>query len=143
MTPILPMFDDLTLIAATVLMEAGNQSFEGKVAVAWVIMNRDAWSQSPGVDDVILAPWQFSAWNTDNRARASLQDTMRNQPALWSECMKAAAAALWAFVPDPTHGAVMYLNPVVTRKLRGGTLPDWYDAAKVTAVIGDHEFLRS
>lgn len=140
---ILPILDDLTLMAATILMEAGNQSFEGKVAVGWVIMNRDAHTASAGIDDVVLAPWQFSAWNTDNKARASLQDVMQKQPALWSECMKAAAAAMWQFVPDPTHGAVMYLNPVVTRKIRGGTLPDWYDAAKVTAVIGDHEFLRA
>jgi spore germination cell wall hydrolase CwlJ-like protein len=140
---ILPIFDDLTLIAATVCMEAGNQSFTGKVAVAYVILNRDRLTDSEGVDDVVLAPWQFSAWNTDNRNRARLQDTMRNNPALWSECMKATAAALWEFVPDPTHGATMYLNPVVTKKIRGGTLPDWYDAAKVTAVIGDHEFLSA
>lgn len=140
---ILPILDDLTLMAATILMEAGNQSFEGKVAVGWVMMNRDRKTSSPGIDDVIFAPWQFSAWNTDNPARARLQDAMTTQPAIWNDCMKAAAAAIWAFVPDPTHGAVMYLNPVVTRKIRGGTLPDWYDATKVTAVIGDHEFLKA
>jgi hypothetical protein len=139
---ILPILDDLTLTAMTICMEAGNQAFIGKVAVAWAIKNRDVLTTSEGVDDVVLAPWQFSAWNTDNKARAGVQDVMLKQPALWSECFKAACAAFFDFVPDPTHGATMYLNPVVTKKIRGGTLPDWYNPAKVTAVIGDHEFLK-
>ncbi len=139
---ILPILDDLTLTAMTVCMEAGNQAFEGKVAVAWAIRNRDKLTTSEGVDDVVLAPWQFSAWNTDNKARANVQDVMLKQPALWQECIKATCAAFFDFIPDPTHGATMYLNPVVTKKIRGGTLPDWYDPAKVTAVIGDHEFLK-
>jgi len=139
---ILPILDDLTLTAMTVCMEAGNQSFNGKVAVAWAIKNRDALTTSPGVDDVVLAPWQFSAWNTDNKARARVQDVMLTQPALWHDCIKATCAAFFDFIQDPTHGATFYLNPVVTKKMRGGTLPDWYDAAKVTAVIEDHEFLK-
>lgn len=139
---ILPQIDDLTLMAGTVLMEAGGESFEGKVAVAWVIVNRDAKTKDEGLDDVVWSPFQFSAWNTDNKMRAALQTRMLHEPALWNECMKAGAAALWGFIPDPTHGANMYLNPALTKQIRGGTLPDWYDASKVTAVIGHHEFLK-
>lgn len=138
---ILPLLDDLTLMAGTILMEAGGESFDGKVAVAWVIMNRDARAKHPGIDEIVWAPYQFSAWNTDAQARSHLQATMLSNPALWDECMKAAAAAIWRFIPDPTHGATMYLNPTLTKQIRGGTLPDWYDASKVTAVIGAHEFL--
>lgn len=138
---ILPLLDDLTLMAGTILMEAGGETFDGKVAVAWVIMNRDKRAAHPGIDEIVWAPYQFSAWNTDAQARAHLQATMLSNPSLWNECMKAAAAAIWSFLPDPTHGATMYLNPVLTKQIRGGTLPDWYDASKVTAVIGAHEFL--
>jgi spore germination cell wall hydrolase CwlJ-like protein len=140
--PILPLLDDLTLLAATVYMESGGEPFEGKLAVAWVIVNRDATGPDPGLDDVILRPWAFSAWNTDHRARAALQTAMNERPVAWVESMKAAAAALFGLVPDPTNGATHYLNEALTRTIRGGTLPDWFDADKVTARLGQHTFLR-
>jgi spore germination cell wall hydrolase CwlJ-like protein len=139
---ILPVLDDLTLLAATVYMEASGEPFEGKLAVAWVVVNRDKYSPDPGVADVVLKPWQFSAWNTDNPQRAALQRVMTSGAQVWVDSMKAAAAALFGLLPDPTRGANFYLNPVLTRKIRGGTLPDWYDAGKVTVTIGHHEFLK-
>ena len=141
---ILPILDDLTLLAATVYMEAGAESFEGKLAVAHVVMNRDASSPDPGLDDVVLKPWQFSAWNTDHRARATLQTVMNDRPTAWIESMKAAAAALFNLLPDPTAGATFYLNEALTRKLRkDGSLPDWFNEERVTVRIGRHTFLRA
>lgn len=53
---------DLYLLAAIVYAEAGNQSYEGQLAVASVVMNRVAsgkWGST--IKDVIYAPNQFSA----------------------------------------------------------------------------------
>lgn len=140
---ILPVLDDLTLLAATIYMEARGEPFEGKVAVGWVILNRDARSAEDGLADVVLAPFQFSAWNSDSRARARLQAAMQGQAPDWRDSLRAAAGVLFGFLPDPTHGATFYLNVEETKRMRGGTLPSWYDPARVTARIGLHEFLRA
>ena len=55
---------------------------------------------------------------------------------------KAAAGALWILWPDPTGQANHYLNPVLTKKIRKGALPDWADAEKKTVTIGRHDFYR-
>ena len=56
--------DPLRAMAATVWGEARGEPFEGKVAVAWVIINR---SRKPGwwgedIRSVCSARWQFSCW---------------------------------------------------------------------------------
>ncbi|MBS4899513.1 MAG: cell wall hydrolase [Clostridiales bacterium] len=52
---------DLAMMAAIIECEAGNQPYEGRIAVGSVIMNR---VESPRFDnnlrDVLYAPWQFS-----------------------------------------------------------------------------------
>ena len=56
---------DLYLLAAIVFGEAGNQSYEGQLAVAAVVMNRlhnGAWGNT--ISSVIYAPNQFAATST-------------------------------------------------------------------------------
>ena len=53
--------DDLSLLAALIYCEAGNQSREGKVAVGAVVMNRIASSSYPStISDVIYQSGQFA-----------------------------------------------------------------------------------
>lgn len=57
--------DDLYLLAAIVFGEAGNQSYEGQLAVASVVMNRlnsGLWGNT--LAEVIYAPYQFEATGT-------------------------------------------------------------------------------
>ena len=131
-------WDDLTLCAATTFLEAAGEPDEGILAVAWVIRNRMD-ERHQGVKEVTLAPAQFSCWNADYRpmAEARLAGADGAESA-W----KAAAGALWRFVPDPTRGADHYLNPVLTKKIRKGAMPSWYDPTKITIQIGHHEFLK-
>lgn len=142
-------WDELTLLAATVALEAEGEAAEGQLAVACVVMNRvRAWGRT--LHQVILGPdgqayddgtpfEAWSCWNDDYRiqARARL-DALGAFPPAW----RAAAAALWQLTDDPSHGATFYLNVELTKKIRAGTLPAWFDPAKVTAVIGRHTFLR-
>jgi spore germination cell wall hydrolase CwlJ-like protein len=63
--PVKASADDLYLLAAIVYGEAGNQSYEGQLAVASVVMNRlrsGLWGSS--LSDVIYAPYQFEATGT-------------------------------------------------------------------------------
>ena len=56
------MFNDRDLLAKTLQAEAGNQGLGGMLAVGNVIFNRIDQSNS-NLQDVILSPGQFSAWN--------------------------------------------------------------------------------
>jgi len=126
--------DDLYFLVLTVSMEAGGEPYEGKLAVAYTVMNR-----GKSVIDTVLRSYQFSAWNTDSSTRLGIDDT---PIAVLRECYKASCAAYFKLSEDPSLGATHYLNEEVTRKARGGTLPTWFDESKVTARIERHTFLK-
>jgi len=154
------LWDDVTLVAATVFLEADGEPDEGKLAVAYVIVNRrDAWRLS--TRQVVLGPegsaWAdakpfeaFSCWNDDFRRVAQSRLVAAGQQ---ERCWWAATGALWRSLPDPTQGATFYLNVPLTLKIRAdGRLPAWAadpadrtrpDPSKVTVVINRHTFLRA
>jgi spore germination cell wall hydrolase CwlJ-like protein len=124
--------EDLYWLACTVLMEAGGESTEGKLGVAWSIMNRH-YKTGHRPMKLVLAPWQYSCWNTTSPTRTLL---VTCTPAQREACHEAALAAFEQTEPDPTHGSTHYLNPTVLPKL-----PNWYERSLVRAVIGKHHFL--
>ncbi len=144
-------WSELTLLAATVALEAESEPPEGQLAVAFVTMNRvrGGWGS---VHHVILGvdghayndgrPFEaYSCWNDDYQAKARARLAALGSAA-WA--WKPAAAALWGLTDDPSLGATFYLNPDLTRKIRPQhDLPSWFDARKVTAVIGRHTFVRA
>ena len=131
--------DEITLMKWTIAMEAEGEPFEGKLAVAHVIMNRvNKWKKS--VADVCLRSFQFSAWNTDSPTRLRLDDI---DDRIMEVSHQAAVQAYDSqFQDDPTHGATHYLNIPLTRQLRGGTLPLWVAAMVKTVDIGQHSFYK-
>lgn len=126
--------DEIYFLAITVVMEAGGEPFDGKLGVAYVIMNR-----SGSVTDTVFRSYQFSAWNTDSATRMNLDIV---PDIVLMESYKAAVAAYFKLLPDPTKEATHYLNEELTRKIRRGSLPGWFDETKVTARIGKHTFLK-
>lgn len=131
----------LTSLAMTIAQEAGGESFAGKLAVGHVVMNRsELWKRT--VTDVIFKAYQFSAWLTGSATLIHMDEVT---DATWQECFAAACGAYFRALlgtNDPSGGATHYLNVEVTRELRGGSLPDWYDSDKVTVVIDRHTFLK-
>lgn len=143
--------DDLTLYAATVFLEGESEPDEGKLAVAWVIRNRmDAQKRLArqiilGVDGLVDGdgrPYEaFSCWNDDYRKQRTAR-FMSPDLIMWDRCWRAAVAAYWRLIPDPTKGATFYLNPTLTRQQRPlHDLPSWYAAQRVTLRVGRHEYL--
>lgn len=118
--------DDLWWLAETVKMEAGGESYDGQLAVAFVICTRrkSTW----GIRQVVLAPLQFSCWNGASAMR--VVDT--EQRSAW----QAAAAAYFRLADDPSIGATHYLRSDLAPK------PPWFDPVRVSATIGAHTFLR-
>lgn len=135
--------DELYLLTLTIIQEADAEPFGGKVGVGFVIVGR------PGsLSDTVFRNAQFSCWNQGSPTEQNLDTT---PDAIFRECYKAACAAYFHLVEDPTKGATNYLNEELTRKLRGGVLPGWardandptkIDVGKVTAKIGKHTFLK-
>ncbi len=135
------LWDGLTVMTATVFLEAEGEPDKGKLAVAWVMRNRADRKNLP-IRDICLAPWQFSCWNEDYRSQAEERlINARNTEPSW----RAACAAFWRLTPDPTEGCHNYLNIEETRRIRGGSLPQWAEEmldGGVRIDIGNHTFLR-
>lgn len=127
---------DIETLARTIYGEARGESFEGQVAVAWVIMNRykaqkKRWGYT--IEEVCMKPWQFSCWNENdpNRGRilaATFVDRAYIK-AYGIACLVSTEA-----LPDPTRGADHYHTHTI--------LPNWADEMQRMAVIGHHIFYR-
>ncbi len=128
---------EVFLIVMTVAMEAEGESYQGKLGVANVIVNR-AYQKGINIVDVVFKPYAFSAWNTRGGRQNAITGIKHN---VWAEAEKAAISAYYSIDSDPTHGATHYLNIPLTRRLRGGSLPRWVGRLKETTRIGKHTFL--
>jgi hypothetical protein len=93
--------DDTTLLAALIYCEAGNQSYEGMVAVGAVVMNRVASASFPNtISDVIYQSGQFTPAYSGALASALSSGVP-------STCYDAAVAALNGENPV---GSALYFN---------------------------------
>jgi spore germination cell wall hydrolase CwlJ-like protein len=155
------MTDD-DLLATCVADEAGNQPYEGKVAVAIVLANRQTIPyQSDGtVAGTVLRKDQFSGFwfemvdgaytrvcHTPEEAQARAEEKFRRYlgQSVWADCARAVEdARLWqqgqtmSFEPGPafaglTPDTVLYLNPAISHA-------PWATPEKQDAVIFDHTF---
>jgi predicted nucleic acid-binding Zn-ribbon protein len=119
----------------TIVFEASGETEIGKVAVAHVILNRTAigrWGNR--IRDVVTSPWQFEPWMT----RRSLIEKLSPDDPRYRDAAKIADTVLAGAVPDPTAGATHFLNPIVVRQRRGGSLPSWAEGDG--RPIGRHVF---
>lgn len=109
--------DDTTLLAALIQCEAGNEGFDGQVAVGAVVVNRMRSGGYPGsISGVVYQGGQFTP-----AASGKVAAVAASGPS--ASCMQAAAAALAG--TDNTGGALSF-RPVSSG--RGGV------------VIGNHVF---
>lgn len=107
--------DDQSLLASIIFCEAGNQPYEGQVAVGAVVMNRVRSGAFPNtVGEVIYQPGQFTP------AITGWLDQVRSSGGYTDTAMQAAADALAG------------VNPV------GGCL--YFDCGGSGMQIGDHYF---
>jgi spore germination cell wall hydrolase CwlJ-like protein len=137
---IIPNYDaeDRDYMIRTIAFEASDEPKAGKIAVAYVILNRiksGAWGDR--IKDVVTQPGQFEPWTTRREAieKLSLDDPRDRNAA------QIADAVLTGQIPDPTAGATYFLNPAVVRQRRGGSLPSWAQGEGQS--IGRHSFYAS
>ena len=119
----------------TIVFEGSGETEVGKIAIAYVVLNRKKsgrWGDS--IEDVVTSPWQFEPWMTRREAIKKLSTTDPR----YEDAARIADEALMGAVADPTEGATHFLNPVIVRQRRGGTLPTW--ASGKGQPIGRHVF---
>ena len=129
---------DLVILAQTVAGEAEGESYEGKLAVAYVAMNRvgdKRWP--PTASEVVLQKWQFSCFNAGSpRIKPMMQPEKYIGAGKWEECFRAAASAMFGLEPDPTFGANHYL----VTSIRDRT--SWSQGKTPTVEIDNHSFYK-
>ena len=102
---IIPNYDaeDRDYMIRTIVFEAADEPEEGKIAVAYVILNRiksGGWGDS--IKDVVTSPWQFEPWMT---RREEMEKLSPDAPS-YKNAAQIADAVLAGQVPDPTAGAM-------------------------------------
>lgn len=129
---------EIELIQWTVLLEAAGEPFEGKLAVAYVIVNRMKKAEKTAFD-ICWAPYQFSCWLDPLPTIAKKLN--RETLLVVAECRRAAAGAYDTRIADSSLGATHYLNKTLTIQ-QAGKLPSWVDALTHTVDIGAHSFYK-
>ncbi len=127
--------DGRDYLIRTLAFEASGETKVGKVAVAHVILNRKRsgrWGRK--IADIVTSPWQFEPWMT---RKNEIEGLSRTDPR-YLEAAEIADAVLAGQTSDPTAGATHFLNPVIVRERRGGSLPSWADSDGQP--IGRHVF---
>ena len=132
-------------LTRTIYGEARGESFEGKIAVAHVILNRARrgkankalgkfWGND--VESVCLAPWQFSCWNENdpNLEKMLALDPGSDDPVV-KECLWAAVSAFSGFLEDNTGGADHYYSMYCE-------MPVWASDKSNTRTFGRHDFYQ-
>ena len=126
---------DIDNMTRTVMGEAGDQSDQGKAAVAHVIMNRvqqGKWGDNPSA--VVHAPGQFEPWQTRRRELHGYDP----KSLAYQQTRSIVEGVLDGSIGDPTNGATHFYSPVSQAAL-GRRPPGWSGSPKL-AEIGGHRF---
>ena len=119
----------------TIVFEGEGESEMAKAAVVHVILNRQRvgkWGDK--IKDVVMRAWQFEPWMT---RREEIKGLSPKDPR-YEDAAEIVDSVISGRIPDPTAGATYFLNPVIVRQRRGGSLPLWADGRG--RPIGRHVF---
>lgn len=135
---------DIDTLARTIWGEARGETFQGKVAVGWTIINRAKrggwWGEN--ITEVCLKPRQYSCWNLDDPNRRKLLAVTPDDP-VFAECL-GIAALLVARANGRTGLPADFLDPTVnsTHYCVSTLSPYWAQGKSPVAKIGAHSFFN-
>lgn len=126
-------YEDLEILARTVYGEASAEPPLGRLAVAWVVLNRwrsGKWFAGKTIAATCRKRWQFSCWNAGDPNRARIE---KASLALLRDSLDAALAAISGVAGDPTGGGTHYYADYIEA-------PAWAKGRTPTIKIGRHLF---
>ena len=139
---IVPENKEIELIAKTIWGEGRGESYEGKVAIGNVIVNRYKVAQASRkshwwgntIEQIILHPYQFSCHNyNDPNKRKIAKLTTKDYH--YRESLKIAKGILSGAIKDNTFGATHYFAYKTVQ-------PRWALKMNKTKRIGNHDFYK-
>ena len=116
-------YSDLEALQRVVYCEARGEPDNGKLAVAYTVVNRSSKS-GKSIAYEATKPSQFCVWSK------SMTET---SAAL--KCKDAARAAINRSQSDPSNGATFFYS--------GSSVPYWAKGKSPCAVIGGHKFFKN
>ena len=119
---------DQTIVAATLIMEAGGEYYEGSLEAVYEVIYNRAIEKNQSFSEVCLAPKQFSCWNGKDIMSAVEK---ASQHPRWNEAMKIA-------YEDPKTNYTMGADHYHADYVR----PYWADSLTRTVKIGLHIFYK-
>ena len=125
--------NDIACLAQAVYGEAGNQSFEGKLAVAHVILNRTKDIKFP--DDICAVVRQKSQFNYISKVKY-IKESKDGENKQLTDSVKASLKVINGDVADPTFGSLYFVNLKIAKATR------WLYPLRKTTSIGDHSFYK-
>lgn len=129
-----------SLLATLVWGEARGESFRGKIAVAYVVLNRCKKRKTKIHDEILRnirtksgkTIYQFSCFHPSDPNYSKMKSAHKTDE--WKDCLAASRGVISGLFSDPTNGANHYWNPnVVTPKWSIGV--DYKE-------IGNHRFIK-
>jgi spore germination cell wall hydrolase CwlJ-like protein len=119
-------------IAEVIYYEARGEPLKGKIAVAFIVLNRVESKFFPNtIQQVIYKRCQFS-YTCDKRALS-----VRRNMVEWEKSLKIAQNVYLNWYEDPTQGSDHYLNKKKLTKL-----PKWATVYPEIMKIGNHTFYK-
>lgn len=138
--PRIQLIADDAIAIVTILQEAEGEPFEGKLAVAEVILSRTRhrYNSDGTIMGTCLAPLQFSGWNSKSTNRIRTMRCCEADPMV-ADCVRAWNLATAG--SSTVQGALLYYSPATLVAL-GVPAPDWASPlkSKQVATVGHHIF---
>ncbi len=133
---------EIELIAKTIWGEGRGESYEGKVAIGNVIINRYKLSQATKkphwwgntIEQIIFHPYQFSCHNHNDPNKSKIAK-LTTEDYQYRESLKIARGILSGTIKDNTFGATHYFAYKVVK-------PRWASKMKKTKRVGNHDFYK-
>ena len=133
--------NDIIFMAQTIFGEARGSSWNAKLAVANVILNRKKAKRKyfgKSIKTIVQKPQQFSCWNHRDVNRAKIYNPLKYDSVdTWLECYVAARLVLEGQVKDNTNGALYYIDESIIHDP-----PSWLAKLKLSARHGKLYFYR-
>ena len=119
---------DQTIVAATLIIEAGGEYYEGSLEAVYEVIYNRAIKKNQSFSEICLAPKQFSCWNGKD-IMSAVEKASRHPR--WNEAMKIA-------YEDPKTNYTMGADHYHADYVR----PYWADSLTRTVKIGLHIFYK-
>lgn len=128
---------DTFMLGLLVWREARSETYAGKLAVAWSVLNRverpSWWGRT--LLEVITKKWQYSSLTDPNDRQLTRWPNPTDST--WWECLQVAHDVLNNLVGNPVKHADSYYAVSMDR---AGNPPKWATPETFVAQVGDHKF---